>query len=529
MGAKLGYTDGAVNGNLDTDYYYPSQILSDEQVIKSKFKYLAPQIGLDYEFSENLRMGIQYDYFSVDTDKYSKNNIYYKNLTHETDSISRNKEWVFDDDYYHTLNYYSLLKLDDKGKQIRFDFDLFSNRVKYHSENEVVNYLPNGDISDYTPDIPSDNVNRKNTDYNLRLDMEHPTDWIELNYGLGFSFLDIENKIDYLNKNQGANLISDLFTYKENKQAAYISGNKSFGEKWNAQIGLRVESSQVKTLSESTKKRHSTNHTSLFPTLYISYNPGEKHNWNLNYGRRINRPNFMFLNPFKTQESPYAYTQGNPLLKASFSNNLELNYLYDMSLNFQVFYSHINRGFDYLNKLNPETLEMLSSPENYLKSDAYGISISYNKSLTPWWETYANTVYSYAKANSYFPDVLQQTKGNSWFFNMSNTFVLSENINFNLSYFYSAAGTQELNKNKARSSLDAHLVFYFLDKDLELSLSASDIFETNRYKSSTYYNGIKSYSNIFIENSFRISLNYKFGNKKIQSRDYLENENIYRM
>jgi len=530
IGVKMGYTNGALNANVNKDIFYPQQQLSDRGVIKSQLRYLSPQIGIDYEINDKIKMGIQYDFFGVKTDKMSHNDVRYINAMQGTDSLYRSKIWLEDDNDYHTLNYYSLIKIDSSsGKQLRFDFNIFNNEIAYQSTHEAKSYLPTGDVLDFSQNSLDEDMARKNSDYSLKLDMEHPTAWIDLNYGTNISFLTIENKINYFDKQQAQDVFSNNFNYSENKQAFYISGQKSIGKSWEAQVGLRAENTQIKTISEYSNEKHTRNHIAFFPTAYISYTPKDKHHINVNYGRRINRPHFMYLNPFKTQNSIYEYTEGNPMLKPSYSNNLEFNYLYNQSLNFQLFYNRINRGFDFLNQIDENKMQLISRPENYLKSNAYGLGISYNKSVLPWWETYASANFQYSKANSYLSELLQELKGQSWYVNFYNNFHFNEHISFNVNYYYFSPGTQGLDKNKERHFIDAHLLFNFLDNDLEISLAYTDVFQSNRYRSTSYYNSIKIYSDIFIENSFRLSLSYKFGNKSIRSREFSENENIFRM
>lgn len=64
----------------------------------------------------------------------------------------------------------------------------------------------------------------------------------------------------------------------------------------------------------------------LFPSLYLSKKLNESEEVQLNYSRRIRRPNFWQLNPFIDINDPLNIQQGNPELKPEFTNSLEFNY-----------------------------------------------------------------------------------------------------------------------------------------------------------------------------------------------------------
>ncbi|MDV3662444.1 hypothetical protein CMU70_18590, partial [Elizabethkingia anophelis] len=50
----------------------------------------------------------------------------------------------------------------------------------------------------------------------------------------------------------------------------------------------------------------------------MSYTLNENHVFNINYGRRIQRPSYNFLNPFRFVSNPFSYSEGNPFLQPSF-------------------------------------------------------------------------------------------------------------------------------------------------------------------------------------------------------------------
>src|SRR5690606_3506202 len=64
----------------------------------------------------------------------------------------------------------------------------------------------------------------------------------------------------------------------------------------------------------------------LFPSASIAKEINEDQEMQLNYTRRIRRPNFWQLNPFIDINDPSNLRQGNPALRPEFIDSFEFNY-----------------------------------------------------------------------------------------------------------------------------------------------------------------------------------------------------------
>ncbi len=65
---------------------------------------------------------------------------------------------------------------------------------------------------------------------------------------------------------------------------------------------------------------------SFFPAYFLTKNIGDKQDIQLNYSRKINRPNFFQLMPNTDYSDTLNLQTGNPNLKPEFTNSLELSY-----------------------------------------------------------------------------------------------------------------------------------------------------------------------------------------------------------
>jgi ferric enterobactin receptor len=209
--------------------------------------------------------------------------------------------------------------------------------------------------------------------------------------GAKSSYITTDNDADYF---YTANNItvpdydkSNTFLYKENINAVYASVNKDF-KRLSLSAGLRLENTVIQgdqlgnpVRSDSTFRY---TYTSLFPTLYLSYSVDTlgKHRLGLNYGRRVDRPFYQDLNPFIAPFDKFTFYVGNPFLRPSFTNSIELSYLYNNKLS--VVYSYNSAK----NQVN-ETIEIrdslyFSRPGNIGSVVIQSLSVNYGVQPTKW-------------------------------------------------------------------------------------------------------------------------------------------------
>ena len=143
------------------------------------------------------------------------------------------------------------------------------------------------------------------------------------------------------------------FIYDEHVAAAYISVGKQFGEHWSVKLGLRGEYTYSKGLWKQAQKDSLTSKSYFdpFPTAYVGYTSkplgklGQPISVSASYTRRIKRPNYWMLNPFKTYVDAYSYQEGNTTLKPEFNNDVELHFSWTQYLNVTFNFAHTQDMF----------------------------------------------------------------------------------------------------------------------------------------------------------------------------------------
>jgi hypothetical protein len=133
--------------------------------------------------------------------------------------------------------------------------------------------------------------------YSAKIDFTHPLKHnAKLEAGVKSSYVKTDNNAQYdnfiSNEWQVDTGRTNHFIYKENINAAYVNLSKELNKKWSAQLGLRLENTISDGNQLTTGETFKRSYTQLFPTVFIGYKLNEKNNFSLNYGRRIERPDY---------------------------------------------------------------------------------------------------------------------------------------------------------------------------------------------------------------------------------------------
>jgi outer membrane receptor protein involved in Fe transport len=425
----------------------------------------------------------------------------------------------------HSGNFHSIIQLDTLGKKINFDFDFFTynaNSDQIYASNTSGStdiQIPNG--------LQSENsvLDRKITNYSTQIDVEHPFKKFSLNYGMKLSFSRTDNDIHVFDLASGMPVNdpnqTNRFLYKENIQALYVSGKAVFG-KWEMQLGLRGENTQFTGNSLTMDTLFKKSYLELFPTAYLNYNHNDKHTFFAEYGRRINRPSFDHLNPFRWYSSPYYSFEGNPELKPSFTTNVELGYTYNNMFQAALFYSGYKDSYGGgIVLLDEDGYTQRGRRINYYDGYETGIRITYIFRKLKWWTSsnLAGGYYEHSDSKIY-PLTPKTAKGYIAAFETSNTFYFNNDrtISAGFSFAYVAPGTSlDLAHNYSRTHLSAFARMLFFDRTLSVSLQGNNLLNEYSYNWRRKQSGILVYSRAHYDQRYiRLSVSYSFGSKNVK-------------
>ncbi|WP_443946718.1 outer membrane beta-barrel protein [Pedobacter sp. AW1-32] len=391
--------------------------------------------GLDFYASDKTTFGLVLNGMNRTSSQVNANTSNLSNANMELDSVIRAEN--IDRIRYRNggVNLNVRHKFGKTGEEITFDADYITYRNETDQSYYNYSYLPNQVLKSQdvlVGRLPSNiNIYTAKTDYSRPLN----NNWI-LDAGAKFAYTTTDNIADYSIITNNTTHIdyekSNHFLYQENISAAYLNISRD-GKRFSVQAGLRFENTvsnghQLGNLikADSSFKRDYAN---LFPTLYFSYklDTAGNHELGLNYGKRIDRPYYQDLNPFFSPLDKFTYYVGNPFLKPSFTQSLELNHTFKSKITTSLSYSWVKDDVN-------ETIEIVdgtyySRPANIGRTKIASISVNAELDVVKWLKLNAYTEFAKTLSETDFYTGFLVTKGS--YFRLNPTLQVRFNSSWN--------------------------------------------------------------------------------------------------
>jgi len=423
-------------------------------------------------------------------------------------------------------------KLDSTGKEITADVDygIYNSTSLTRTASSFYNM-------DGTPKTADDILDGDQTGkLNFKTGKVDFTDPMnkgaKLEAGFKTSFVSSDNDAKFYDVYPNQTVVdsgkTNRFFYDEYNNAGYVNFSKEY-KKFNYQLGLRGEQTNVRTRQVQGDKRYKNDYFKLFPSAFFNYKLKEDQTVGLSVSRRIDRPGYSQLNPFLFQIDPTIYGTGNPFLKPQMTWSYELSYTLK-KLNFTFGYSHttdvqtivLSRIKDVIPDfvIKPGESENITVqiPVNLTSSDYIGITANSNFKIAKWWNMINNANIYYQKFNGDLAGVQLNNGSPSADFRTNNTFTfkkgwgaeLNANVNSGGRYGYMvtrpqwgvAVGTQK-NVLKGKGTIRFNM---------------TDIFWTNLPKATVIYEGryVEHWHASRETRVANLTFTYRFGNSKVQ-------------
>ncbi|MBL7703543.1 MAG: TonB-dependent receptor [Ferruginibacter sp.] len=242
--------------------------------------------------------------------------------------------------------------------------------------------------------------------------------------------------------------LSNNYEFNDALYAGYLTFSHQL-KKLSYQLGLRVESSSYTGNLITKNQKFKTDYPlSLFPSAFVTYKVNDKVDAQLNYSRKINRPNFFQLIPFIDYTDSLNLSVGNPALVPEFTNLLELSYSNQYKAGNSFLATVYFRNTDNLitryqyRTANPDTSKtgtvIMNTYENANRSYTVGLELTGKNKLAKWWDltTNINLFNSTIQAGN----LAGSTNSSlfSWFGKINNNFKLPKNFSIQFSGDYTA-------------------------------------------------------------------------------------------
>lgn len=342
--------------------------------------------------------------------------------------------------------------------------------------------------------------------------------------GAKLSLINSESRLQFFTENNGRVFVpnlSDNFLYDENVYAAYVSASKDW-EKWSLKAGLRAEHTQSSGNSLALSTVNELEYFELFPSVYLLHTINENHSLAFDYSRKLQRPRYEDLNPFRTFINENIFYEGNPTLVPNFSNNFNLNYTLNQEFFFDFYYRDNGNYISTLSFQDNENQVLRDITQNVLESTSYGLDFNYGKSITNNWYVYSYLSIFHEDETflALESDAFSATNEiNGYYIDVTNYLTLSKDGTFKgelgLAYLSGfLAGSYTMSET---TNLTMGLQKSIWNRRAELSLNFNDILgKANPWFSSKYLNQDNSYIAVEETQNVRLSFTYNFGNFRLE-------------
>jgi iron complex outermembrane recepter protein len=515
-----GFQNLDINRNyLDVDTKQINSIFTQNTHMKFVSPELNIKMGMDYFLDSKTTLGVVFSGYQNNETNNSQSYISLKDANNVTDSLVQSFGNIRGKWSNGTVNLNFRRQFDSSGRELTADVDYIY--YKSSSDQLFQNYTYDPVMKPLSSNTLSGDLPSTINIYSFKTDYTHPFhNDFKLEAGLKTSYVSTDNKANYYNLD-GNEYVPDTtktnyFVYHENINAAYVNLTKKY-KKWNFQAGLRIENTNydghqygniytVNNNDSSFKKSY----VNAFPTAYITYDLNEKNTFNVNFGRRIDRPDYGDLNPFLFFLDEYTYQAGNPYLQPQISTNIELSHTYKNTLTTTLNYSNTQNFF--AETFQQEGHATIVRRGNIGRRENGGIAISFNKSMTKWWTTsiYLNVNYNHFTGELYGENLdVSSVTGMG---NMTNQFKFTHGWGAEISGWYRTSGLEGQVFIKPLGQTSAAVSKQIMKEKASLKLGLRDMFYTQQVRGTIDFQQTDAtFHNSRDSRQLSLTFTYRFG------------------
>ena len=509
-------------------------IFDQTSYMENQSHYYNAKIGADYTFTKKTTFGVVLNGYynpskwesNTNTLIYDPNNI----LTSKTGATAVNDEkWK---NFSGNLNFRTIL--DSVGQELTTDLDYI--QYKSTSVQPLTSYYyDNMGNPTQVPDVLNGTLPTEIKIYSGKVDYTLPLKHgAKFEAGIKSSYVKTDNNAQYDSLKTGYSVLdsgrSNHFIYDENINAAYVNYSRPLGKKWSTQLGLRLENTNANGNStgykyntaenkfeNSTTKFHRS-YTQLFPTVYVQYTASEKNQFSVNYGRRIERPDYEDMNPFVHFLDRYTFEQGNPNLSPQFAHNIELSHTYKGFLTTTVNYTSTTDIIQQVLEQNELTNETFIKKANIASAKQVGLAISAYKEITKWW---SGNIYANVYNNRFKGIVNNETVSvgiSTFMAQVQQQFKFGKGWAGEISGFYRTKGLEGVIFIQPFMQLDAGISKQVLKNKGSIKLNIRDIFAGSVFKGYSKYGTVDAnFKDVNDGRAIGVTFSYRFNKGKLKA------------
>jgi outer membrane receptor protein involved in Fe transport len=467
-------------------------------------------LGIESDFDEANSAGASGHYFHnafVRTD-YAHNVLQDATLS-PTQVYDRNRlDHEYQEDYGFDAFFEHKFPTEDHKLRTEFSFSGHPEKEDNHYTN-LYSY-PDAPIAyDNTLIQPLENKTQLSLEYSDPL-TDHST--LEAGYAGELNYSNYDFNVTYFDPGQQS-FVTDpgktsRFVFDETIHALYATYSRTFGD-FSLLAGLRAEQSYTTSDLVTLDSVLKNSYLNVYPTLHLSYKLSDAAELQLNYSRRVHRPESEDLNPFPEYRDPRNVQSGNPALLPEFIHSIEFGCRLQNSLVSVIpslYYRYTSNRFTTVTRfLNDTTL--LTTRTNLANDQSAGLEvivqanlwdvITSNMSLNTFYDQIDATNLGYGANKSVITwsgaltVSVNAAEGTMFQVNsIYNAYRLTPQGESRPSYVVNVGARQDLLGGKLSVSLTVADLFHTLKRQLELNTAMLNETVINRRDSGILYLGL---------------------------------------
>ncbi len=530
-GGNINYKNGKWNTSLNLDmarrvggreatftriFYAPTKTTYFDQVATGNFVVQGPpaiRTGIDYSITDKHSVGVMLNYTTNKAEQDFLTDTYIGSSPKDPDQYIDANNYNENTYKNFTGNFHYNGKLDTIGSTLTTDIDYV--RIRNVGSGNFYNYFHDLNSGDETQDFlytstPNGyNISSARVDYTK---MFRNKSKIEIG-GRASQVLSDNNSQFYFNNGslELDPLRTNHFNYREKIFAGYVNWSGNLSKKVTLQTGLRGEKTISKGKSFTTGQVNEREYFDLFPSVFLQHKISDNYGINYSYSRRLTRPNYGNLNPFRAYRDPYTWVQGNPYLRPQYTHSFSIaqviKKVYNVTLSYQM-NKDVMAEVPILDVANATTVYTTGNID-----DGYNVGMTAVApvKLAKKWDSQNTLVLSYAKFS------VMSNNGplvNDQLFVMvqsNHTIQLPKDYRMEVNMLFRGPAASGLYLMHSMHRVDVAFKKSFFKKKFDLTLNANDLFAGWRFYWTTDINGnVNDFDQYFRFRSLGFSLRYNF-------------------
>ncbi|MFV8362870.1 outer membrane beta-barrel protein [Flavobacterium sp. ZT3P35] len=534
LGINYGYVESVNRRTIDQTVVTPTitttlQQKNDWLPVSNNY---SGNFGAGYKINKNASMGASANYSLYKSDEFTKGR------TNEFDDMVY-KRYTFlntqNDLVNNTLTGTVFYNFASDSLDTKIDAQINYANYKNDSNRITTNSYFTSDTNEMyrnTEDVKYQNP----TNFNIisaRVDFEKKiNDKFNFETGSKLSYVNNDYTIILKDRNDQGEYItntnrSNQLIYKESILSGYGITNFTKGN-FDIQAGLRAEYINYNATSLTSNNTNKDNYLSLFPFFSINGN-FKNDQFKFSYSRRIQRPRYLYLNPYFEYIDTYNVSVGNPNLTPQFTDAFEVVWIKKQKTSLSLFANFSKDEMYQIIDYDTDTKITTLSYDNIGKSKTIGLSLNTSITVKKWWEAQLSSELTYGQATSDLENYKFNDSGVSFSGALNQSFTLAKDWSATWNSFYSQNGAYGNTTFKPSYDMSFTMRKDFFNKKIRLNLSAQNVLRKSQWIQSTKQDNVTTnWVNRWETRKITVSVTYNFGTakkKEVKEADLNEEQN----